>query len=198
MVSRVRLSRMPCGGHSALVFIRMDTGFGDRDGVLRDGRTVHIRAVRSADEADLLRAFDRLSPHARYMRFMRFVREPNVERLRQVIASFPDNGDGIVATIPVAGGIDIVGGAIFLIGGDPTSCEFAITVAGDFGGTGLATMLMGALIDLAKRRGMQEMEGVVLAENHSMLRLATRLGFGIESGPEDRAVRICRLRIGDA
>ena len=163
---------------------------------LRDGRTVHLRAVTLADETELLQAFERLSRDARYMRFMRVVNEPDVERLRAVLASFPGAGLGIVATVPAADGIDIVGSAIAVFESDRTSCEFAITVAAPFGGVGLATALMTALIDETKRRGLKEMEGFVLTENQPMLRLAKRLGFSIAPEPGDASVRICRMALG--
>jgi RimJ/RimL family protein N-acetyltransferase len=168
------------------------SGFTEFDATLRDGRAVHIRAMRPTDEAELLQAFDRMSDDARYMRFMRSVREPNVERLRKVLASFPESGIGIVATVPAADGIDIVGSAILVVGGG-TTCEFATTVASGFGGIGLARTLMTALIEAARQRGLKEMEGFVLAENQSMLGLARRLGFTISVDPDDRALRICRL-----
>jgi len=176
----------------------MESGFTEFDVTLRDGRSVHIRAVHPSDEAEFLQAFDRMSPDARYMRFMRFVREPNLDRLRKVLASFPEGGDGIVATLPAADGIDIAGSAVYIVGNDPTTCEFAITVGSEFGGVGLAGKLMSALIGVAKARGMTEMDGFVLAVNQPMLRLARRLGFSVAPDPEDRAVRICRLRLGDA
>jgi acetyltransferase len=176
----------------------MDYGFTDFDTTLRDGRAVHIRAMRPADEAELVQAFGRMSEDARYMRFMRFVREPNLERVRKALASFPEGGIGIVATVPAADGIDIVGSATYLVGNDPNTCEFAINVATEFGGVGLASTLMKALINAAKARGMREMEGFVLGVNQPMLRLARRLGFSIASDPEDGAVRICRLRLADA
>jgi RimJ/RimL family protein N-acetyltransferase len=169
----------------------------DLDITLRDGRSVHVRAMRPADEAELLQTFDRLSDAARYMRFMRVVREPDRERLRAVLASFPDAGIGIVATVPAADGIDIVGGAIAVFTADRQSCEFAITVASEFGGTGLATHLMTTLIDEAKRRGLKEMEGHVLTQNQSMLRLARRLGFRIEPEPGDPTVRLCRMTLAE-
>ena len=100
------------------------------DTTLRDGRVVHIRSMCSADEAELLQAFDRLSPDARYMRFMRVVREVNLKRMRQVLSSFPEHGDAIVATVGAADGIDIVGSATFVLLDDPATCEFAISVAG--------------------------------------------------------------------
>jgi RimJ/RimL family protein N-acetyltransferase len=171
-----------------------DSGFTEFDATLGDGRTVHVRAIRPADEAEILQAFGRMSADARYMRFMRSVREPNVERLRQALASLPKAGTGIVATVPAADGIDIAGSAVFFIGGDnPSTCEFAITVASEFGGAGLASTLMRALIDSAKTRGLEQMEGFVLAANQPMLRLARRLGFSIARDPDDPSVRVCRL-----
>jgi RimJ/RimL family protein N-acetyltransferase len=128
---------------------------------------------------------------------MRVVREPDPERLRAVLASFPESGIGVVATVPAADGIDIVGSAIAVFAADGPSCEFAITVASEFGGVGLATRLMTTLIDEAKRRGLKEMEGFVLKQNHSMLRLATRLGFRIESEPGDPTVRMCRMTLAE-
>ena len=173
----------------------MDSGFTHFDFTLRDGRTVHVRTMRPSDEAAFLKAFERLSPEARYMRFMRVMGEPNIERLRRALASLPESGLGVVATV---GDDDIVGSALFLIGKDPTSCEFSTTVAGDHAGLGLGRALMTALIAAAKQRGLHEMEGFVLAKNQPMLKLAAHLGFNISPDPDDAAVRICRLRLAEA
>jgi len=164
---------------------------------LRDGRAVHLRASCLADEAELVQAFGRMSNEARYMRFMHAVREPNLDRLRRVLASFPECGIGIVATVPAADGIDIIGSTIAVFGSDRTSCEFAITVAAAFNGVGLATALLTALIDEAKRRRVKDMEGFVLSENQPMLRLAKRLGFSVKLDPEDASVRICHMTMGN-
>lgn len=166
------------------------------DVTLRDGRAVHIRTVSPADETELLQAFGRLTGDARYMRFMRVVRDPNLENLRKVLGSFPAGGIGVVATIPAADGIDIVGSAIAVFASDRTSCEFATTVASEFGGVGLATALLTTLIDEATRHGLREMEGFVLSQNQPMLRLARRLGFSIKYDPGDASVSVCRMPLG--
>jgi acetyltransferase len=168
------------------------------DVILKDGRVAHLRPSGPADEDEFLQAFERMSNDARYMRFMRVVREPDRARLRAVLASFPEGGVGIVATVPADDGIDIVGSAVAVFAADRVRCEFAITVGAAYGGTGLATALMRALIDEAARRGLKEMEGFVLSQNQSMLRLARRLGFRIESEPGDPTVRVCRLALAAA
>jgi acetyltransferase len=162
---------------------------------LRDGRSVRLRPVSPSDEAELLQAFARMSDAARYMRMMHVVKEPDVQRLRAVLASFPERGIGIVATVPAADGFDIVASAIAMFADDGPHCEFAISVAAAFGGAGLGTAVMTALIAEAKRRGMKEMEGYVLSENQPMLHLARRLGFSSAFCPGDASVRICRLAL---
>lgn len=174
----------------------MDSIFSATDISLRDGRAVHLRAIHRSDEDELLQAFERLDAEARYMRFMRVVREPDINRLRKVLASFPESGIGLVATVPAADGIDIVGSAIAVIGNDPATCEFSITIAGDHGKAGLGQALLTALINAAKQRGLAEMVGFVLAVNRPMLRLAARVGFTFSPDPEDRSVVTCRLKLG--
>lgn len=166
------------------------------DVTLNDGRVVRVRAVRPADEAELLQAFGRLTEDARYMRFMRVVREPNLESLRKVLGSFPEGGIGVVATVPAADGLDIVGSAIAVFASTRASCEFATTVASGFGGVGLGTALLTALIDEAARHGLKEIEGFVLTQNQPMLRLARRLGFSISYEPGNASVSICRMALG--
>jgi len=60
------------------------TGF---DVILKDGRVAHLRPSGPADEAEFVQAFERMSNDARYMRFMRVVREPDRARLRAACRS---------------------------------------------------------------------------------------------------------------
>lgn len=173
----------------------METTFEPLDLALRNGRVVHVRAIVPSDEEEILQAFERLGSQSRYMRFMHTVREANRRRLREVLHSFPEKGLAIAATIPAEDGIDIVGTATFILDPDGQSCEFAISVTDDWGGAGLGSALMTALIDAARRRGLREMVGFVLAENQPMLRLAMRLGFAILRDPEDYTVQVCRLAL---
>ena len=173
----------------------MQASFTDFDATLRDGRSVHVRAMRSTDEAEILQAFGRMSAEARYMRFMRVVRDVDEDRLRKTLASFPERGFGIVATVPAADGFDIVGSTILIIGTNPSTCEFAITILPEYGGAGLGRILLSALIAIAKRRGLEELDGFVLAQNRPMLKLASRMGFSITPDPDDGSVRLCRLSL---
>ena len=175
----------------------MEAQFDPVDIELRDGRRVHVRAVVPSDEGEFLQAFARMAPQSRYMRFMSAIREPNVKRLHEVLASLPERGMIIIATTPAPDGIDIVGSASFMLT-EPGSCEFAVAVADEWARTGLGRALMERLIGAARRSGLAEMCGYVLAENRAMLGLAKRLGFSIKAMPGDFSVRVCTLALGGA
>jgi len=60
---------------------------------------------------------------------------------------------------------------------DGKSCEYAIAIADAWQGRGLGRILMTAIIDAARERGLEAMMGWVLAANAPMLRLCADLGF---------------------
>lgn len=156
---------------------------------MRDGRTVLLRALLPTDEGEILQAFERLGPDARYMRFMAPKRHVDQKRLHAVLESFPEKGMTIAAVVPAPDGIDIVGSATYIVE-DPASCEFSITVSEAYAGAGLGRKLMEALIEAAKARGLAQMKGFVLAQNRPMLALAERVGFTVARDPEDFSVKI--------
>ena len=73
----------------------------------------------------------------------------------------PGRDFAFVATIPADDGIDIVGAAQYVraLEDDPTTCEFAITVAEDWRGSGLARELLASLVRRARRDGYTRIEG---------------------------------------
>jgi len=87
----------------------------------------------------------------------------------------------------------IVGVARYIVAPAGDSCEFAIAVDDAWHGSGLAGILMRALLDVARARRLARMEGTVLAANTRMLKFMRQLGFGQERNPDDReTVRVVR------
>ncbi|HEY7204089.1 MAG TPA: GNAT family N-acetyltransferase [Methylomirabilota bacterium] len=160
---------------------------------LRDGRRVRLRQIRPDDREEIRQAFGRLSTESRYTRFMAAVRDLTPRMLDRAVGPAGARELGVVAEIDAPDGIDLVGGARYYVqpGGD--SCEFAVTVVDDWQGIGLASRLLRELIRGARARGLRRMEGFVLARNDRMLRLAERLGFSVDTDPDDAAVKIVRL-----
>ena len=163
------------------------------EATLRDGRRVRIRAIRPDDRDEVVQAFDRLSSESRYTRFMSPMRQLPAQVLDRTLHLQDEHELGLVAEIDAPDGIDIVAGARYYVLPGGESCEFAVTVADSWQGAGLASRLMRALIQGAGTRGLKRMEGFVLAENDRMLALARRLGFTVQTDPQDATVMIVRL-----
>jgi len=155
-----------------------------------DGREVTVHAIAEADAPEIARAFERLTAESRYFRFMHHKKQLNGAALRRGVHPRPGREFAFVATIPAADGIDIVGGARYVRAGktNAKTCEFAITVAEDWRGSGLAATLLASLVRRARRDGYETMEGWVLAENTAMLALARELDFDIEPVSGDATV----------
>lgn len=157
---------------------------------LRDGREVTLRAIGPQDAAEIVQAFERLTAESRYSRFMQHKRQLDAAALDRGIHPRPGLDFAFVATIPATDGIDIVGAAQYVrvADDDPATCEFAITVAEDWRGSGLATQLLASLVRRARRDGYARMEGAVIADNSKMLALARKLGFTAHVVSDDATV----------
>jgi len=75
---------------------------------------------------------------------------------------------------------------------DGRSCEFAIVVADAWQHKGIGSRLLRCLMEAARDRGLQSMEGEILADNQPMLRLITALGFTVRTSGEDAGVRLAQ------
>lgn len=164
----------------------------DTTHVINDTR-VRVRPMR-ADDRDLEAEFVRhLSGDARYKRFMATMRELTDAKLRYLTDVDQVRHVALVATTDIEGRQVEVGVARYIVDPFGTGCEFAIAVDDAWQGSGLAGILMHALMGVARSRGIASMEGIVLAANSRMLHFTRQLGFSIERDPEDRqTLRVVR------
>ena len=89
----------------------------------------------------------------------------------------------------------IIGVVRYIGNPDNQSCEFALTVADAWQKRGLGSQLMERLMSIARERGLQVMEGDVLAQNTRMLRLCAALGFHTVRNEDDPEVVVVRRRL---
>jgi len=158
--------------------------------VLRDGRQVTVRAVLASDAAEMVQAFDRLTAESKYTRFMAHRKQIDAALLERGLHPVPGRSHVFVATVPASDGFDIVGAAQYMQANedDDRTCEFAITVAEDWRGGGLAVHLLASLVRRSRRDGYTAMEGLVIADNRPMLALARKLRFKVARVPGDATV----------
>ena len=161
---------------------------------LRGGGEYRVRPIHPSDAQMLQRLVREASPESRYMRFASRIMELPPSMLARFTLIDYDRDMALVAvhrerTVLEDGSLSyterIVGVSRYAINPDHTSCEFALLVADDFASQGLGARLMHSIMDVARERGMSEIQGLVLVENQKMLKLMRRLGFEIRSYPEE-------------
>jgi acetyltransferase len=154
---------------------------------------VTVRPIRPDDlplEADFVR---HLSTESRYQRFLVTVSELPDRKLHYFTEVDQVRHVALAAAVEREGRPAIVGVARYIVAPAGDSCEFAIAVDDAWHGSGLAGILMRALLDVARARRLARMEGTVLAANTRMLKFMRQLGFVRERSPDDReTVRVAR------
>jgi len=166
-----------------------------REHVLRDGTTVVIRPIRPEDgvlERDFVNS---LSERSRYLRFMYALREITPQMLSRFTQIDYDREMALIAVAGTPHDERQVAVARYADYRDRRGCEFAIVVADDWQGKGIATELLKSLIEIARARHLTYMDGIVLKENTEMISLARSLGFEEHAIPADPDVTFVSMRL---
>ncbi|MCP3467667.1 GNAT family N-acetyltransferase [Bradyrhizobium sp. CCGUVB23] len=143
---------------------------------LKDGSPVEIRALRPADEAEMLAAIERTSPQSLQRRFFAMKRHfSDKERVFFMQVDFK-NHVALAALVREGDEQMIVGGGRFIVF-EPGVAEMAFVVIDAFQGRGLGSLLMRHLIQIARDSGLQQLTAEVLPENTGMLKVFERSGF---------------------
>jgi acetate---CoA ligase (ADP-forming) len=148
------------------------------DVVLRDGSTVRIRAMEPSDDKALFVLFESLSEESRWLRFLSVAKGEALKAEARREAHL----DRTVGLIALSGSDERVVGHAFYAGIDAVRAEVAFTIADDFQGRGLGTLLLCQLAEIADANGIHTFEAEVAAANVTMLNVFRESGFPIEVG----------------
>ena len=166
---------------------------------LPGGGEYSVRPIRPDDAQMLQDLMQHLSPESRYFRFVSSITELPPTMLARFTLIDYDREMALVAVFKErTAGADgeiteterIVGVSRYITNPDQSSCEFALVVSDDFNGKGLGSRLMLSIMDVARERGLSEIDGLVLANNPGMLKLMRSLGFSVKTFAEDADFKI--------
>jgi acetyltransferase len=138
-----------------------------------DGRCLHLRAIDADDAEALRRGFARLTPEQARRRTFHRLAELSPDMAARLTRIDPETTTALVA---VDGDGEIRGDARLHVDAATGSAEFGVAVDPAFTNQGIGWRLMQRLLEDAQRRGLDELWGDVLAENHTMLDFARAMG----------------------
>ncbi len=156
---------------------------------LRDGTRVVNRPIRPEDRQIEKDFVHNLSDESRYFRFFNAVRDLSETALTRFTQVDYDREMALIAVICENDRETEIGVARYSINPDGRSCEFAIAVADAWRRKGIGSKLMHSLMNAARSRGLETMEGWVLSGNARMLALMDGLGFTIDANAGDPSLR---------
>ena len=145
--------------------------------ILRDGGSIHIRAIQPDDKPRLIDHFRRLSQRSVYFRFFGVKKRLTDEELSRFTEPDFVRHVGLVATLREGEGERIIGVGRYMTRDTGHRAEVAFAVADEHQGRGIGTLLLEHLAPLARANGITEFEAEVLGENNKMLEVFAKSGF---------------------
>lgn len=164
---------------------------------LLHAHSLTLRALQP-EHADLEVRFGlALSAQSRYERFLGGGVKLTPQLLARLVNVDFSRDAALIATVAFADSETPVGVGRYALADDDRTAEIAITVADAWQGCGLGRLLLERVIHAARRNGVRQLTGDVLASNARMLALARRLGFGIELHPDGATLRRIVMDLAD-
>ncbi len=167
------------------------------DETLSDGTRITIRPIQPSDrqiEQAFVRSLSQMSKHYRFFSGIGELSDSMLDKFTHV--HYPGNV-AIIATVADDGNEEEIGVARYAMTGELTA-EFAVAVADEWQGRGVATHLLYRLLVIARQAGITELVGIVLRDNQDMLALARHLGFALHRDNDDASiVRVSKQLAGN-
>jgi acetyltransferase len=168
----------------------------ERNVTLRDGASAFVRPVRPEDEKLYPAFLKRVSKGDLRLRFFAPVKNFDHTFIARFTQLDYARAMAFIAVNPSTG--ELLGVARLHANSVYDRAEYAVLVRSDLKGKGLGWLLMQTLIEYARAEGLATVEGQVLNENSTMLRMCMELGFSIVPDPNEPDISIVTLRLGAA
>jgi GNAT superfamily N-acetyltransferase len=139
---------------------------------LRDGATVSLRQLGSADSDGVIALHDSLSDHELYLRF--FTVHPAY--LKNLADKLTDGNAENYALGAFESGT-LIGVANYVMCGKPATADVAVVVAHEDHLRGVGTALLRQLAEIALNNGIQHFVADVLTSNHLMFKVLHDAGL---------------------
>jgi len=147
-----------------------------------DGRSVFIRPAKPEDAPLFQKLFQILSPTTIYHRFFSAMKEISPAMLARFTQIDYDREIALTALNEDPEKRKMFGMARVISDPDAKTGEFSVLVGDPWHGQGIGALLLGRVLQIAQKRGIEKVWGTVLRENRKMIALGKSLGF--HAGPD--------------
>jgi acyl-CoA synthetase (NDP forming)/GNAT superfamily N-acetyltransferase len=158
----------------------------EADVVLSDGGTVHVRPIRSDDDARLESLHSRLSAETVYLRFFSPMPRLSPELVQRFVNVDYEDRMALVAVL----GDELISVARYDRLPGTRDAEVAFVVDDAHQGRGVATLLLEHLALAARENGIERFVAETLPQNRRMLDVFRSAGFGDERSFGDGVVAV--------
>ncbi|MDO5683120.1 MAG: GNAT family N-acetyltransferase, partial [Propionibacteriaceae bacterium] len=152
----------------------------EKDVLLADGSTAHLRPIRPDDADRLVAFYARVSPESKYLRFFApypVLSEKDVQRFTNV-----DHNDRVALILTVGPNMVAIGRYDRI---DDSDAEVAFLVEDSQQGKGCGQLLLEHLAEAARERGIQMFVAEVLPQNRRMVSVFADAGYKVSREYED-------------
>jgi acetyltransferase len=148
--------------------------------LLKNGQEVLLRPIKPEDEPMWLEMFQSLSEESIRYRFFQMLKDtPHEVRVRYCNVDY-DREIALVAEMVENSKRKILGVSRLSIESDEKSGEMAFLVSDYWQGLGLGTKMVDYVLDIAKEKGIDKVNAIILQDNYRALSLTKKMGFNIE------------------
>jgi acetyltransferase len=140
---------------------------------------IKVRPFSSEDIVLWEALFQSLTPRSVYLRFFCFMKQLSPSLQRRLMCIDPEQEIALVALLQRDNEQIMVGDARVIETQPKQSAEFSVLVADHYQGKGIGACLLSHCLDIAQKRGIRQIFGMVLADNIQMLALGRKLGFSV-------------------
>lgn len=141
------------------------------------GIDIFVRPIRPEDASLLMELFDALSQRSVYFRFFTPLKRLPHSMLARFTQIDYDREIALVALSESRSPEKMLGVARIIAERNLKEAEFSVAVGDEWHGKGIGAALLQRCLSIAKERGLEKVNGIVLAENTQMLALGRKLGF---------------------
>jgi acyl-CoA hydrolase/RimJ/RimL family protein N-acetyltransferase len=157
---------------------------------LRDGSRAFMRPLKLTDESKVREMFYKLSERSVRDRFFRVVEAMPHEKLQELLRVDYGADMALVVLTDSSEEADLVGIGHYNTNPRTNMADTAYLVRDDYQGKGICTLLLNALVGIARQHGIAGFTADVRPENLGMVRILHKSGYAVESEMADGDVRV--------